>query len=102
MHPGMIIRLLRTAEDVSQTELADKLGLSRTYLSQVEKGRKQPSLQFLKDVSGALEVPLALLVSDENEAESEILEELRSLLCEVLVAKVGVTRTRTARDEEKD
>ncbi len=88
MNSGTIIKLLRTAEDTSQLTLAERLGVSRAYLSQVENNRKQPSLLFLKEVSKTFGVPLALLVIGENDLDSEVYNELRKILGDILSAKL--------------
>jgi transcriptional regulator with XRE-family HTH domain len=92
MNSGTIIKLLRTAEDTSQLALAERLGVSRAYLSQVENNRKQPSLLFLKEVSKTFGVPLALLVTGENDLDSEVYNELRKILSGILTAKLRTTR----------
>jgi transcriptional regulator with XRE-family HTH domain len=87
MKAGSIIKLLRTVNGISQDELAGQLGVTRGYLSQVENGR-EPSLAFLRDVSREFEIPVALLLVEEGEQDSEILKELRRLLAELLTARV--------------
>ncbi len=92
MNSGTIIKLLRTAEDTSQLTLAERLGVSRAYLSQVENNRKQPGLLFLKEVSKTFDVPLALLLSGENDLDSEVYNELRKILGDILTAKLRTTK----------
>jgi transcriptional regulator with XRE-family HTH domain len=41
---GLIIRELRQSLNWSQEVLAEETGLDRTFISQLETGRKQPSL----------------------------------------------------------
>jgi transcriptional regulator with XRE-family HTH domain len=88
MTTGFIIRLLRTAEGLSQTGLAQNIHVSRSYLSQVEKGRRQPSLNFLKEVSKFFKIPTALLLVDEDGNHSEVLGELRKILNDVITVKI--------------
>jgi transcriptional regulator with XRE-family HTH domain len=54
---GQWIRLRRTTGSISQRELADRAGLSRSYLCDIERGRgKKPSIQSLHAIADALEV----------------------------------------------
>ena len=92
MNSGTIIKLLRTAENTSQLTLADKLGVSRAYLSQVENNRKQPGLLFLKEASKTFDIPLALLLSGENDLDSEVYNELTKILSDILTAKIRTTK----------
>jgi transcriptional regulator with XRE-family HTH domain len=57
-------------------------------LSQLEKGRRQPSLNFLKGVSKFFKIPTALLLLDEDGNHSEVLTELRKILNDVVAAKI--------------
>lgn len=57
-----ILRELRQEKGLSQEELADKAGLHRTYISQIERGLKSPSLRSLEQIAEALGVPLSTLV----------------------------------------
>jgi transcriptional regulator with XRE-family HTH domain len=54
---GQWIRLRRAAASISQRELADRAGLSRSYLCDIERGRgKKPSIHSLHAIADALEV----------------------------------------------
>ena len=92
MNSGKIIRLLRTAEGIPQVNLAERVGVSRAYLSQVENNRKQPGLSFLKEVSKTFNVPLVLLLSNEDDLDSKVYDELKKILSNVLVAKLRSTK----------
>ena len=102
METGYIIRLLRTAQEVSQGELAEKLGITRTYLSQIENGHRNPSLPFLKDIAGMFQVPLVLLVAgqDEHLQSTRVHEELRRVLAELLA--VSIPRPKDGMPHQKD
>jgi transcriptional regulator with XRE-family HTH domain len=102
MTTGFIIKLFRTAEGLSQTGLAGELHVSRAYLSQVEKGRRQPSLNFLKDVSKFFKIPTALLLVDGDGHDSEVLGELRKILNDVISAKIQSAHEKSEHSEVKD
>lgn len=54
---GTHIRALRTAKGWSQEELADRAGLHVTYLSGLERGRRNPTLNVITDIARALHLP---------------------------------------------
>jgi transcriptional regulator with XRE-family HTH domain len=56
---GHRIRTLRKARRLSQGEM---FGLDRSFVSDMERGAKMPSLPVLKVLSVGFEVPLAQLV----------------------------------------
>ncbi len=59
---GKTIRILRSAKDFSSSDLARKAQISKPFLSLVESGRRQPSLEVLRRLAGALEIPSETLV----------------------------------------
>jgi len=60
---GAFIRARRISANLSLRQLAERSGLSNAYLSQVERGRHEPSLSVLHAIADALEVPLASLLA---------------------------------------
>lgn len=67
---GACIRALREQKKLTLSELANRAGISYQYLSGVETGKENFSISVLDAVSGALAVPVHLLVAAayENEA----------------------------------
>lgn len=47
---------------LSQEEVAHRAGLHRTYISDIERGARNPSLKTLSRLSEALEVPTSTLI----------------------------------------
>jgi transcriptional regulator with XRE-family HTH domain len=44
---GEALRLIRVFHDMKSSELAKELGISSSYLSEIESGKKQPSLELI-------------------------------------------------------
>lgn len=51
---GQSVRKMRTEEGISQEELADRCGLHRTYISDVELGKRNISLENIERIATAL------------------------------------------------
>lgn len=51
---GDRIRRLRKKRGVTQVELADLVGVGRSYLSQVEHGKRDPGLRLIKALADGL------------------------------------------------
>jgi transcriptional regulator with XRE-family HTH domain len=65
---GRIIAGLRLTAGLSQEELADRAGIHRTYVSQVERGLKSPTITIFLKVSKALDTtPSKIMRLFENE-----------------------------------
>ena len=65
---GRAICMLRADSGLSQEELAERAGIHRTYVSQLERGIKSPTLAVLMKVAKALGTRpsrLLRLVEDE-------------------------------------
>jgi transcriptional regulator with XRE-family HTH domain len=60
---GALLREERRAAGLSQRELAERTSVSNAYLSQVERGRHEPSLRVLTAVASTLGVPLPALLA---------------------------------------
>ena len=41
------LRLMRVFHDLKAVELAQQLGISQSYLSEIESGKKEPSLELI-------------------------------------------------------
>ncbi|WP_031516592.1 helix-turn-helix domain-containing protein [Desulfofalx alkaliphila] len=63
---GEKIRIIRNEKDMSLQELADKVGISLSYLSEIERGTVYPALNTLKRVAEGLGVPPTALMGHEG------------------------------------
>ncbi len=59
---GERLRELREKADVSQEKLAELAGLHRTYVSSVERGKRNISLVNIQRIADALGVEMAALM----------------------------------------
>lgn len=78
------MRTWRKQRGISQEELAGRAGLHRTYVSDVERGARNVSLESIDKLATALEVSIATLLFTVSEAESEQLKPI-DLLTDELV-----------------
>lgn len=64
---GETLRMARRQAKISQEELAARSGLHRTYVSQLERGQKSPSLNVVAGLARSLGVrPHELVRSAES------------------------------------
>lgn len=50
--------------NINQKELAERSGVSGSYISQIIHGKREPSVKMLKKISSALNCSLAELLED--------------------------------------
>lgn len=67
---GTAIRSKRSELGISQEELADRAGLHRTYVSDVERGARNPSLESIEKLALALELSIAGLFERASDPEA--------------------------------
>ncbi|MCT4663286.1 MAG: helix-turn-helix domain-containing protein [Tissierellales bacterium] len=72
MKIGEKIKAMRLNKQLKQIDLAKKAHISNTYLSDIELGRVNPSLQTLEKISTALEVDSKLLFDKKIDSETDI------------------------------
>lgn len=64
---GRNVRMQREARGLSQEQLAFEAGMKRSYLSELERGLRNPSVRALGRLAAALEVDPSVLVSEPPE-----------------------------------
>ncbi len=60
---SLILKKLRADAGLSQEDLAAKAGLHRTYVSQLERGLKSPTLKTIEKMAKVFKISMSELVS---------------------------------------
>jgi XRE family transcriptional regulator, regulator of sulfur utilization len=58
---GEIIKKLRKERKLSQIELADECKISRTYISEIESGKRNPTVDILERIGEGLHIPFPII-----------------------------------------
>lgn len=61
---GQTLRRLRESKGLSQEELADCCRIHRTYVSQLERGLKSPTLRLVWKICESLETDPLVFIAD--------------------------------------
>jgi transcriptional regulator with XRE-family HTH domain len=61
---GQRIARLRHAAGISQEAFADRCGFARSYMSRIERGKANPSLDAIETLADGLRVPVRQLFED--------------------------------------
>lgn len=78
---GRRIKEYRTSINMTQEALAEAVGISAVFVSQIESGNRKPSLETVFSISTTLNVPIDYLMKDSViENDSSKLDELIALL----------------------
>lgn len=104
------IFLLRKAAKMTQEELAKKSGLSTTYISRLERGVCDPTLETVYKIADSLAVPVTVFFDPECGVQSNtfirtkfelLLSEIKSLDVEEQKLIASLTRTFLGATDQK-
>lgn len=56
------LRLLRVFHDMKQSELAEQLGLSKSYISEIENSNRTPSLEVIEKYADIFRIPVSSIM----------------------------------------
>lgn len=92
---GLTVRRLRQDREFTLQALADESGISKSYLGDIEKGRKNPTTDVLEAIAQALEVPPRRLLYHAALDEEDPFLEPGQLTLEADAEEVVETRELT-------
>lgn len=82
------LRVMRTKDGQSLTQLSENSGVSLSYLSDLERGRQLPSADVTRKIAMALNVPVSVLERvrrvDTNGQDTSLRELVRQIVLEEL------------------
>ena len=80
------LKLIREYHRMSQKEASEALGMSSSYLSEIENGKKQPSLEVLERYSNLYRIPLSsILLFAESGTDADFAERFRGFAAEKIL-----------------
>lgn len=75
---GQALKLIRQFHNVKQAKLATDLCISNSYLSEIESGKKEVTLDLLKKYSDYFNIPMSsLMLFSEKLNDNSISEKFR-------------------------
>ncbi|WP_419792798.1 helix-turn-helix domain-containing protein [Serratia fonticola] len=105
----MISRALKTIRlyhNLKQSELAENFCISKSYLSEIESGKKTVSFDMLEKYSKEFNIPVSSLVffSEELESPSKktVAEKFRSVFADKILKIMEWSIERNAGKEDKE
>lgn len=80
------LRLIRVYHDLRQNEMAEQLGISKSYLSEIEKGVKTPSLELVNKYANYFKVPTSsIMFFSENINNTGAYEKARGVVAAKII-----------------
>ncbi|WP_334037947.1 helix-turn-helix transcriptional regulator [Burkholderia gladioli] len=95
---GEALRLVRVYHDLSQSQLCAELGVSNSYVSEIESGKKQPTLELLQKYSAEFNIPISsLMFFAENLNDPKPTDKLRKLAAGQVISLLQWVESKNAR-----
>jgi len=80
---GAQIRRFRIKKRISVSDLARRAGVSKSLISQLERGNVNPSIETVRAIASALEVPTFTLFLEQDDNHGTLVRKDQRLLLEV-------------------
>lgn len=92
------LRMMRVFHDMSQTELAEKLGISNSHLSEIESKKKEPTVALLEKYAKVFRVPVSsIMFFAENMGSNRSAEKARQAVSSKILSLMKFMAERSGR-----
>jgi len=99
---GEALRLIRVYNDLKQNEMADRIGVSKSYLSEIENGQKSPTLEIIQKYSQEFSLPVSsIMFFSEEIPHAKLGEKIRLKVAKKVMSMLQFIE-RKADDEKKE
>lgn len=96
---GEALRLIRVYHDLKQKQVAELLDVSTSYLSEIEKGHKTPTLDIVQRYSDKFGIPVSSIMFFAESVEGGTFDRARSIVAGKMI---GLMQFLEARSEQAD
>ena len=95
------LRLIRVFHDIKQNELAARLGISKSYLSEIEKGHKAPSIEIIDKYAKEFGIPSSSIMffSENIDSKDRHLSKAKGIISGKVIKFLQFIEAKT---DEKD
>lgn len=84
------LRLIRVFHDLKQVDLAEKMGVSKSYISEIEAGKKVPTIQLLEKYAEEFKIPVSSILFfserlEDKDVETDSLKRARGIIASKVI-----------------
>lgn len=90
------LRLIRVFHDCKTNELASNIGLSASYISEIEKGKKTPSIETLQKYADYFNTDVSAIMFFSEDIQREQESPLRTISRRKLIRFLQIIENGTA------
>lgn len=97
------LRLIRVYHDINQSQLSMDLGISKSHLSEIESGKKKPTLELLEKYSERFGLPVSSLVffSENIERPARMSEAIRAFTANKVISLLSWVENKTNAEDAR-
>lgn len=97
------LRLVRVFHDLNKTQTADRVGLSKSYITELERGDKKVTMEVLEKYANGFSVPLSsLMFFAEQAGNPSATEKTRTFVAGKTLKMLDWIATVTAERDEHE
>ena len=90
------LRLIRVFHDMKQNEAAEALGLSKSYVSELENGHKAPSMEVIEKYSEVFSIPpSSILFFSESIGRDNADQSIKNAIADKVISFLKLIESRT-------
>lgn len=94
------LRLIRVFHDLKQVEAARRIGISQSYLSELERGLKPPPLDVLEKYSVAFGVPVSSIMYFSENMNGDAPKGATGFVAKKIIALLQFIEQKAGRQDE--
>lgn len=94
---GEALRLIRVYHDLKQKEAAARLGVSTSYISELERGDKTPTLAVIEKYAQAFDMPVSSIMFFAESLDGGPVDGARSFVAGKVLALLQFLEARSGR-----
>ena len=97
MDLALKIKLFRVAAGLKQQDVAEAMSVTTNFVSMIERGKREPTLKYLKAFSRLVKIPLAVLLweppqeAGQDVANGDLYARLSALMAQY-ASSIGVRK----------
>lgn len=97
------LRLVRVFHDLNKTQTADRVGLSKSYITELERGDKKVTMEVMEKYADGFSIPLSsLMFFAEQAANPSTVEKTRTFVAGKTLKMLDWIATVTGERDEQE
>jgi len=84
-----LLKIIRTVNGLSQLQAAECLGISKSYLSEIENGKKKVSLDILEKYKDIFDISPSMILFFDEQFKTKSIESIRLKMAKIFITELS-------------